>query len=92
MKNKKTLEEAIKDTNPEFAAEVAGLSVDDLNSRLAQLAKDGEAVAESKEADEELEQARARATELAAPYRDAQKAIRLKSRYVISLIKEKGGN
>jgi uncharacterized small protein (DUF1192 family) len=90
MKVKKTLEEKIQKDNPEFAAEVAGLSVDELNKRLALLAKDAEAVSESKEADEELENTRALLTQLTAPYRDAQKSIRLKSRFVISLIKDKG--
>lgn len=91
MKNKKSLPEQMHENNPEFAAEVAGMSAEQLNARLAQLAKDAEAVSDAKEADEELEKAKALVSELSAPYRDAKKAIRLKSRYVISLIKEKGG-
>lgn len=76
---------------PEFVNEVAGLSVDDLNGRLSQLAKDFEAVEEAKEADEALQEARNTAKELGAPYRDGKKAIRLKSGYIVALIKEKGG-
>ncbi len=76
---------------PEFVNEVAGLSVEDLNARLSQLAKDFEAVEEAKQADEELESLRAAASEAAAPYRDGKKAIRLKSGYIVALIKEKGG-
>ena len=85
------LEEKIKKANPEFAEEVAGLSVEELDRRLAQLAKDLEATEDAKDADSELAQAQETVTQLAAPYRDAKKALRLKSRYVIGLIKEKGG-
>ncbi len=69
---------------------MAALSPGDLIGRLAHYAKEAEAVEDAKEADEELEQAKESAAQLAAPYRDAKKAIRLKSRYIISLLKEKG--
>ena len=85
------LEEKIKKANPEFAEEVAALSIEELDRRLAQLAKDLEATEDAKDADSELAQAQETVTQLAAPYRDAKKALRLKSRYVIGLIKEKGG-
>jgi hypothetical protein len=39
-----------------------------------------------------LEEAKNQVSELSAPYRDAKKVIRLKTRYIISLIKEKGGD
>lgn len=89
---KKSLQEKVQEEMPEFANEVAGLSVDQLNVRLANLAKDAEKNEEAQEDDEDLEKARGEAAELSAPYRDAKKAIRLRSRYVISLIKEKGGS
>lgn len=88
---KKSLQEKVQEDMPEFAAEVASLSVQDLNNRLATLAKGSEENEQAQEDDEDLEKARAEASELAAPYRDAKKAIRLRSRYVISLIREKGG-
>lgn len=85
------LQEKIQKANPEFAEEVGALSVEQLDHRLAQLAKDLEATEDAKDADSDLAEAQEKATELAAPYRDAKKALRLKSRYVIALIKEKGG-
>jgi hypothetical protein len=85
------LEEKIQEEMPEFAGEVAACSVDQLNARLAQLAKDAEVNEQAKEDDEDLEKAKAEASELGAPYRDAKKAIRLRSRYIIKLIGEKGG-
>lgn len=88
---KKSLQEKVQEDMPEFAAEVAGLAVQDLNNRLATLAKGAEENEQAQEDDEDLEKARSEASELAAPYRDAKKAIRLRSRYIISLIREKGG-
>lgn len=90
-KAKKSLQEKVQEEQPEFAGEVAGLSVDQLNARLADQAKAAEWNEQAKEDDEELEEAQAHASELGAPYRDAKKAIRLRSRYLIDLIKEKGG-
>lgn len=90
-KAKKSLEEKMKEEQPEFAGEVAGLSVADLNARLAEQAKASEWNQQAKEDDEDLEDKKAAASEAAAPYRDAAKAIRLRSRYLIKLIKEKGG-
>lgn len=91
MKKVQNIQEKVQKELPDFASEVAALSVEDLNQRLNQCAKDFEANEDAKEADEALEQARLAASELAAPYRDCKKVIRLKSRYIVSLIKEKGG-
>lgn len=89
-KPKVSISEKVQKEMPEFAAEVANLSSDQLDERLAQLAKDAEAIETAKEEDEGLEEARAKAVELTAPYRDGKKAIRLKSRYIIGLLKDKG--
>lgn len=86
-KEKKTFE----DKYPEFHDEVVGLSVDQLNSRLAEQAKALDWSETKKEEDGELEEAQAKASELAAPYRDAKKEIKAKSKYLIRLINEKGG-
>ncbi len=90
-KPKKSIQETVQKEMPEFAAEVAELSVDELDFRLAQNAKDTEGVEQAKDEDLSLEEARALASELAQPYREAKKALGLKSKYIISLIKEKGG-
>ncbi len=90
-KAKKSFEEKVQAEYPEFVGEIVGLSVDQLNGRLAEQAKAAEWNETSKEEDEDLEKAQALASELGAPYRDAKKEIRLKSRYLIKLIKEKGG-
>jgi len=87
---KKTVQEKVQEEYPEFATEVAGLDEDKLNGRLATLAKALEESETAKEDDEELEEAKTLASELAAPYRDTKKAIRAKSKYIIALLKDRG--
>lgn len=89
---KMSIQEVVQKKLPDFADAVAGLSVADLEKRLNTYAKEAERVEEAKEGDEALEKAKEQASEYAAPYRDAKRDIRLKSRYIISLIKEKGGD
>ena len=88
---KKSPQQKFEEENAEFVGEVVGLTVGELNSRLAELAKATEWNQQSKEDDEDLEEKKKAASEAAAPYRDAAKALRLKSKYLIKLIKEKGG-
>lgn len=91
-KQKKSLTETVQKDHPEFTAIVDSLGVQELESKLSEYAKYAEQNEDAKEADEELRNTKALAGELGAPYRDAKKAIRLKSRYIIAAIKEKGGN
>lgn len=90
-KEKLSFEQQFQKDNPDFAGEVAGLSVQDLNNRLAEFAKAAEWNETKKEEDEDLARAQAEAKEAGAVYRDEKKALRVRSKYVISLIKEKGG-
>ena len=90
-KQKKTIEERVQADYPEFHSTVATLSVTELEKRLSEYAKHRNQVEESQEADEDLEMAKAQVSELGAPYRDAKKEINMKSKYIINMIKEKGG-
>ncbi len=85
---KKSAKEVCEKELPEFVAEVASLDVEALKARLATLAQGRADNSRAKEGDEELEQAKATASELAAPYRDAEKVLKLKSRYIADLLKE----
>lgn len=87
----KTIQEKVQGEYPEFVESIMGLSVEQLEKRLSDYAKNRDEVEESKKADEELEAAKATVAEMAAPYSDALKAINMKSKYIVSLIKEKGG-
>lgn len=91
-KAKKPIETQVQESMPEFAGEVAGLSTQELDARLSELAKGREQNADAKEADEQLELARTMVSELSAPYREAEKALKLKSKYIIALIKERVGS
>lgn len=91
MKHKKDIQAIMAEENPELVDECASLSVEQLDARLAQCAKDSQAAEEIKEADMKYQAAKDEAKELGAPHRDAKKAIKLRSRYLIALIKERGG-
>lgn len=75
----------------EFISEVVGLSVEQLEGRLSNLAKDNERNAKAKAEDEGLLNLRAEARETAGPYNDTAKGIKMRTKYVIELIGEKGG-
>ena len=89
-RSKKSVSKQIQENYPEFEAEVSGLSIDQLNNKLAALAKGLEESEAAKEDDEELNKTHALASELGAPYRDVKKAVKLKTKYVIGLLRDKG--
>jgi hypothetical protein len=91
-KGKKTLAEKVQKEMPEFAGTVDGLSVDELEKRISTYAKEGESVETAKENDEGLQAAKEQVKEFNAPYSDAKKAIRMKIKYLIQLVGEKGGS
>lgn len=88
----KSVQEQVQKNYPEFTATVDGLSVQDLEGKLSTYAKEADKVDEAKKADEELTRTKALVAELSGPYSDTKKAIGLKMKYIISLIKEKGGD
>lgn len=90
MKVKKTIKQQVQEEMPEFADSCNSLSADELNGRLAECAKAAENVQEAQENDEELAQAKESAKQMGAGYRDAKKAVRLKSRYLIAVLKDRG--
>jgi hypothetical protein len=87
---KKSVREVVEKNYPEFAEELTGATTEQLNNRLATLAKGLEESEQAKENDGELEKTRLLASELSAPYRDIKKAVQLKSKYVIGLLRDKG--
>jgi hypothetical protein len=89
---KKDIKQDVQKKYPDFVEAVDGLSVSDLENRLLNYAKERENVRAAKEADEQLQRVLEAKTELEGPYKDSTKAIELKSRYIIALIKEKGGD
>lgn len=89
-KAKKDIEKIVGKKYPEFIDAVSGLSLSEIESRIATYAKEAENTLDAKSADEELARAQSLVSELKAPYDDATKAIRLKIKYLIALGKERG--
>jgi hypothetical protein len=90
----KSTKQQVQKDYPDFADAVAGLSVADLEARLLSYAKEVEKLSEAKKEKigARLEDLAAQKKELEGPFKDAAKAIRLKSRYLLMLISEKGGD
>ena len=88
---KKDVKMEVQKKYPDFAEAVEGLGVSDLEQRLLTYAKERENIAEAKDNDDKLQQTLGLKAELEGPYKDAAKAVNLKSKYLIALIKEKGG-
>lgn len=91
-KGKKNIRTVVQKQFPEFPEVVDALGLDDLEKRLSQYAKEQDKVDQAKEADEALEQAKEQVKEYNAPYSEAKKALKLKMKYLIMLIGEKGGS
>ena len=85
------LEKKLKEKQPTFLDELAGLNVKQLEERLLNLAKGRQDILNAQEQDEQLKQAKEAVKELQAPYRESLSLTDLKMRYVAELIKEKGG-
>lgn len=89
-KSKKNIRIVVKENHPEFADEVAAANTEQLNERLAELAKGREQINDTKDADEEYKEAKETAATLGAPYKDGIKVVSLKSRYIIAILKDRG--
>lgn len=75
---------------PEFCSEVETLSADELKARIVQLQRALEDSENHKDNNEDLKSARSEVSELSAPYRDVKTAVKLKTKYIIELLQEKG--
>lgn len=75
----------------EFKEEVDRLSVSQLNERITKMQKQLQESEEHKEQNVALQNAKAEVKELSGPYNDVKKAVSVKTKYIIALIKEKGG-
>lgn len=82
--------EKVQKQYPDFAKEVDQLGPEDLRSRIVGLQKGLQESEEHKEANETLADAQSAVAELLGPYRDVRKAVKLKTKYVLELLKEKG--
>jgi uncharacterized protein (UPF0305 family) len=89
--NREKLEETLDKIDPRSRKELNDMTLAQLEAKVNELAKGSEANDQLQEDDEELEGAKAKASELGRPYREDRKAFKIKSKYAILLIKEKNG-
>lgn len=75
----------------EFMESVMGLSNKDLEARISQMQKALDESEEHREANEALKNAKDEVKLISGPYNDVKKAVKLKTKFIISLLKEKGG-
>lgn len=75
---------------PDFAVEVQKLDTEALRARIVKMQQDLEESEDHKEGNEQLRDAKQLVSELAGPYRDVKKAVRLKTKYIIEMLKERG--
>ena len=88
----KTIREKVEGEYPEFVDDVIGLNEAQLRARLSTYAIELTKSEQAKEEDQEYQAAKTLASDLGAPYRDVEKALKLKRKYIIELIKDKGGD
>ncbi len=89
----KSLQEKVDEKYAGYSGEVMGLSVPQLDQRIAQLQKTLEDAAQFQEEKngEALKSLAAQLKDLRADYGDVKKAVALKTKYLVSLVREKGG-
>ena len=75
----------------EFKEEVDRLSIQQLEARISRMQKDLDDSEEHKKNNEALNKVKNEKAELEGPYNDVKKAVKIKTKYIIELIKEKGG-
>lgn len=89
---KKSLREKVEKEHGDWVNGVQGLTVSQLEDRLLRYAKYQSELEEFKEKDLELERVSELKKELEAPHKENMKANKMKQKYLIMLIGEKGGN
>jgi hypothetical protein len=92
MAKKKSLREIVEEQHRDWVSTVQGLSVEELDKMILRYAKYREEIKEAREKDEELNRAKEIVKELSAPYRENLKINEQKTKYLIMLLGEKGGN
>lgn len=83
------MKDQIRKLYPDFTQEVDNLSSAELEARIVRMQQTLDESEMHREGNDSLKQARATLTELSGPYNDVKKAVKLKTRYIIELLKEK---
>jgi hypothetical protein len=74
----------------DFKDTISGSTVDEINARIAEVAKSEEENQKAKKDDQDLAEKKAQATEAGAQYKEASKMNRLRIRYAMRVLGDKG--
>lgn len=89
-KSPKSLIDKVRELDPTFADTVYSLSDADAREKMVTMAKHASEVEEAKKADEDLARARETLKTMNQTYSEPLKAIRLKTRLLVQMLKERG--
>ena len=87
---KKDLVTQVRDLDAEFADAVPSMSVDELNKKLADMAKYDEELNQAKELDTDLARAREQLKVCNETYKTPKKAIKLKTKLIVETLQGRG--
>lgn len=76
----------------EFKDAVQGMSADEINARIAQVAKDQVDLMKAKKEDQDLEEKKVAYREAGQVYREGSKLNRVKIEFCKAILEQKGGN
>jgi hypothetical protein len=79
-----------EDLDKEFQDAIAGSSVEDINKRIAELAKAEEENQKLKKEDEDLSEKKEQVKYAAEGYRDSTKSYKLKMRFIMQCLSDSG--
>lgn len=85
---KKKWKTKFEEENPTFAVEAQQMPVEDKKKRIVDLSKGLLEIESALEEDEAVKTAKEQLKELLAPYRESQKLIKAKIRYLLELLAE----
>jgi hypothetical protein len=86
----KTTYDKVNELDPGFASEVFSLKDDQLNDKLALMAKHRAEIEEAKTSDESIKRLREELKVAGESYSEPLKGIKLKTKLVIEVLKERG--
>jgi len=90
MKNKDKVMKKVEKDYPEFVDAVNSLAGNDLEKRILEYAKQQEQIDEELSNNEIIKTIKDNLKETRSPFVDAKKAVKLKMRYLMALLEERG--
>jgi hypothetical protein len=91
MKSRKNFKQMVEEEHSSWVDTLLGKSVKEMEDHLVTLAKHRQEIIEDRNNRDDIKQLQEELKELKAPFRDALKANDAKQKYLVELIKEKGG-